>query len=549
MSITLLTILALSPVQPAVAQRIFVNGRIWTGDNRLPEAQAIAVSDGRILKVGTDVEVKALAGTTTATVDLQGRRVVPGFYDSHLHLIGGGRSLSQVDLKDANDEAEFGRRLKEFDAKLPKNRWITGGNWDHDRAFNGSLPSAEAIDKYVRDRPVFINRYDGHMAIANSAAMKLAGITSDTKDIPGGVIFRDANNRPTGVLKDNAMGLVEKFIPGPDTAEVAEAFEAASKALAANGITSVQDMGGEGADTRLKYLELLHRLASEGKLTVRIGVHNPIDLNTNTVTASQWADFFSEVGVKGFMDGSLGSSTAKMAEPYASDPKTSGVFVTEPAVMRNLVRRADDAKRIVAVHAIGDQANSTLLDIYQAVAEANGPRDRRFRVEHAQHLKPGDFPRFKALGVVASMQPYHVIDDGRWAEGRIGAKRCESSYAYRALLDAGAPLAFGSDWPVAPLDVLAGIDAAVNRRTLDGKHPGGWFPNQRITVAEAVRAYTIGSAYAGFHEASRGRISEGFFADFVVLNRDIFDASEADNIAKTKVAKTIMNGKVVFETK
>jgi hypothetical protein len=258
-----------------------------------------------------------------------------------------------------------------------------------------------------------------------------------------------------------------------------------------------------------------------------------------------WDDFHDS-GVKGFMDGSLGSSTAKMAEPYASDPQTSGVYVTEPEVMRNLVKVADGAKWIVAVHAIGDQANSALLDIYKGVAEANGPRDRRFRIEHAQHLKPSDYARFKALNVVASMQPYHVVDDGRWAEGRIGAKRCESSYAYRSLLDAGAPLAFGSDWPVAPLSVLEGIDAAVNRRPLDGKHPGGWFPKQRITVEEAVRAYTAGSAYAGGHEKTRGKLANDYFADFVVLSRDIFDPKEIDAIKTTTVVTTVMNGNVVF---
>jgi predicted amidohydrolase YtcJ len=249
------------------------------------------------------------------------------------------------------------------------------------------------------------------------------------------------------------------------------------------------------------------------------------------------------------MDGSLGSSTAKMFDPYVGEPANTGVFVTEPAAMRTLIRSADAAGLSVGVHAIGDQANAVLLDLFGEVAAANSPRDRRFRIEHAQHLRPADYPRFKQLGVIASMQPYHVIDDGRWAEGRIGKERCASSYAFRSLLDAGAVLAFGSDWPVAPLDVMVGIDAAVNRRPLDGKHPGGWFPEQRITVAEAVTAYTMGSAYGGLQENEKGSITPGKLADLVVLERDIFDPAERDRIATTKVERTIVGGKVVFTRK
>jgi predicted amidohydrolase YtcJ len=549
-----LLLLLVPAADPAVAADVvFVNGKVWTVDPAKPEAQALAVWRGRILKVGTDAEVNALAGTSTKVIDLGGRRVVPGFYDSHAHFLGGGLSLARVDLKDAKDEAEFGKRLAEFDKKTPRDRWILGGNWDHDRTFGGKTPTAATIDKYVKDRPVFIRRYDGHMALANSAALKMANVTAATKDVPGGVIDRLPNGMPSGLLRDNAMSLVDRLIPEPAEDEILEAVLAAQRHAASVGVTSIQDMDGSSAETRRRLFRVLQRLARDGKLTCRIDLRWPIgthkELASVGVTADFGSDFVRVGGVKGFMDGSLGSSTAKMFAPYETDPKNTGVYVTEPDTMRGLVRSADAAGLNVCVHAIGDQANAVLLDIFAEVAKQNGARDRRFRIEHVQHLRPQDYPRFKELGVVASMQPYHVIDDGRWAEGRIGAKRCASSYAYRAILDAGATLAFGSDWPVAPLDPIPGIDAAVNRRTLDGKHPNGWFPEQRITVQEAIAAYTLGSAFGGIQEKDRGSLTAGKLADFVVLSRDILDPKELDKIADTKTTMTVVGGRVVFEGK
>jgi hypothetical protein len=545
-----LSALLAAPGDPVAADLVCVNAKVWTGDAANPEAAALAVWRGRVLKLGTDAEVRALVGPNTKVLDAKGRRVVPGFYDSHLHLLSGGRSLSQVKLKDAADEAEFGRQLKAFDEKTPRDRWLLGGNWDHDRAFAGTLPTAATVDKYVPNRPVFISRYDGHMGLANTAALKLAGITADTKDPPGGVIYRLADGKtPSGILKDNAMGLLDRLIPEPSEAEIREAVEAAMNALVENGVTSVQDMDGSGRDTRQTLFRVLQELDRGGKLKARVDLRWPIaaanELAALGVSANFGTDFVRIGGVKGFMDGSLGSSTAKMFAGYDSDPKTSGVYVTEPAVMRNFIQKATAAGLSVGIHAIGDQANAVLLDLF---AEAGGA-DRRFRIEHAQHLRPADYPRFKAGGVIASMQPYHVIDDGRWAEGRIGAKRCSSSYAFRSLLDAGAVLAFGSDWPVAPLDVMAGIDAAVNRRPLDGKHPTGWFPEQRIGVADAVRAYTAGSAFAAFQEKDRGTLRAGALADFVILSADILADAERDAIGKAKVVVTVVGGRVVFERK
>lgn len=552
MSSLLLVSLLAPSAEPVVAADLVVhNGKVWTGDPAKPEAQAVAVWRDRIIKVGTDAEVKALASANTKLIDLKGGRLVPGFYDSHLHFLSGGQSLSRVDLKGAKDEAEFGTRLVAFDKNTSRERWIVGGLWDHDRTFKGELPTAATIDKFVKDRPVFIRRYDGHMGLANSAALKRAGITAETKDPPGGVIFRLADGKtPSGILKDNAMSLVDRLIPEPDDEEILEAVRAAQKALAENGVTSAQDLDGNGAETRRKLFRVYQKLARDGKLTCRVDLRWPIAFYREVANTGAMADFGSDYvrigGVKGFMDGSLGSSTAKMFGPYEIDAKNAGVYVTEPDTMRSYIRSADAAGLNVCVHAIGDQANAVLLDLFADVAKQNGAKDRRFRIEHVQHLRAEDYKRFKELSVIASMQPYHVIDDGRWAEGRIGAKRCASSYAYRSLLDAGAKLAFGSDWPVAPLDVMAGIDAAVNRRTLDGKHPNGWFPEQRITVAEAVEAYTMGSAFAAHQEKDRGSIAAGKLADFVLLSRDIFSPAERDKIADTKVLLTVVGGKVVF---
>jgi predicted amidohydrolase YtcJ len=554
---TLLLALAMTPTadEPAfAADLVLVGGKVWTVDRDRPEAEAVAVWRDRVFKVGTDVEVKALVGAKTKVVALNGRRVVPGFHDSHVHFLGGGEQLARVELKDAQDEAEFGKRLREFDQKLPKGRWMLGGNWDHDRAFDGKLPTAAVVDKYVPDRPVFIRRYDGHMALANTVALTMAKMTAETKEPAGGVIYRlEDGKTPSGILKDNAMGLVGRLVPESGDEEIAEAVRAAMRACAENGVTSVADMDGSSATARRTLIRVLQKLAREGRMTVRLDLHWPIAFRNEVAAVGTEANFGNDFvrigGVKGFMDGSLGSSTAKMFEPFEGEPKNLGVFVTAPDTMGRMIREADKAGLSIAVHAIGDEANATLLDLFAEAARANGPRDRRFRIEHVQHLRPADYKRFKVIGVVASMQPYHAIDDGRWAEGRIGPRRCASSYAFRSLLDHGARLAFGSDWPVAPLDVLAGIDAAVNRRPLDGKHPEGWFPEQRITVAEAVEAYTLGSAYVAFQEADRGSVRPGKYADLVVLSRDIFAPTDRDRIGEARVDLTIVGGKVVFERK
>jgi predicted amidohydrolase YtcJ len=537
---------------PVSADLVLVGGKIWTVNKEQPEAEALACWRGRVLAIGTDKDVRALIGPDTRVIELKGRRVVPGFYDSHVHLLGSGLRLAEVALKDARDEAEFGRRLREFDRKLPRDRWLLGGEWDHDRTFGGMLPTAELLDKYVPDRPVFLRRYDGHMAVVNTRALKLAGINDKTADPSGGVIYhKPGTKEPTGLLRDNAMSLVDRLVPAVTPGQMAEAVTGALAEARQVGVTSVQDMDGSDLATRRRLLRLYQELARTGKLTVRVDLRWPLaDWNSLArlgVQAGLGDDWVRIGGLKGFVDGSLGSSTAKMFEPFVNEPGSTGVWVTPPEKLREYIQGADRAGLSVAVHAIGDKANAELLDIFAEVAKANGPRDRRFRIEHAQHLRPRDYARFQQLNVIASMQPYHAIDDGRWAEGRIGPRRCASSYAFRSLLDAEARVAFGSDWSVAPLSPILGIDAAVNRRTLDGKHPGGWFPEQKISVAQAVQAYTLTSAYAAFQEKDRGSLEVGKLADLVVLSRDILAPAERDHIAGTEVVLTVVGGKVVYQ--
>lgn len=543
--------LANASAQPA-ADLAFVDGKLWTLDERQPVAEALAVWQDRILAVGSNESIRRLVGPQTRVIALEGRRVLPGFHDCHVHLLAGGLQLGRVDLKDAGDEAELGRRLKTFDRRLPPGRWLLGGNWDHDRTLGGKLPTAALLDRYVPDRPCFLSRYDGHMAVANSRALEISGIAAATADPPGGEIHRDEQTKqPTGLLRDEAMKLVSRNVPPLSDDELAEAIDAALRLAARLGVTTIDDMAGEGGDTRRRLLRLYQQLARHDRLSARIHLYWPIEAASELAELGIEADFGGDLlrlgGLKGFIDGSLGSSTAKMWQPYLNEPNSTGLFVTAPGHLGQLVAHADAAGLAVAVHAIGDRGNSTLLDLFAETAAKNGQRDRRFRIEHAQHLRQEDFGRFAQGDVIASMQPYHAIDDGRWAEGRIGAERCTSSYAFRSLLDHGGRLAFGSDWPVAPLDPLAGIDAAVNRRTLDGDHPGGWFPEQRITVAEAVRAYTLDAAYAHFSEKRTGSLTSGKLADFVILSRDVLADAERSAIADTKVLMTVMGGKIVYE--
>ena len=532
------------------ADLIIVNGNMHTMDRNHPTAEAIAIDGNRIIAVGSNDEIKKLAGANTKVIDAKGQLVLPGFNDAHVHFMSGGFQLSSVDLRDANTPQEFAERIRDFAGKLPKGRWITGGDWDHERWPDAKLPTKELIDRYTPDTPVFVNRLDGHMALANSLALKLAGVTRETKDPPGGVVVRDSKTgEPTGILKDAAQSFVWKVIPAASFEEKLAAARAATNHAASLGVTSVQDMSA-GADVGV-YQTLLDR----GELKTRVYAVWPLPGWDRLARTGVRAHFGSAMlrtgGLKGFADGSLGSTTALFFEPYLDAPNTSGIPSDEmfpEGAMLERVRGADRAGLQVIIHAIGDRANDNILSIYERVEKENGDRDRRFRIEHAQHLRPQDITRFARDKVIASMQPYHAIDDGRWAEKRIGPERAKTTYAFRSLLDSGAMLAFGTDWTVAPLSPMLSIYAAVTRRTLDGKHPNGWIPEQRISVEEAIRAYTVGSAFAEFQENEKGTITPGKLADIVILARDIFKIDPKE-IEKVKVVTTIMDGRVIYEVK
>ena len=533
--------------QPA-ASLILIHGRIWTGVRAEPEAQAVACLGDRIVAVGPDAGIERWRGPRTQVIDLAGRRVVPGFNDSHVHFFPGGQALSSVQLREARSETEFRDRIAAYAARIPAGRWITEGEWDHENWTPSRLPTRQLIDPVTAGHPVFVSRLDGHTALANSLALKLAHVDRTTPDPPGGVIVRDASGEPTGVLKDAAQGLVERVMPEPDESQITEAVEAAMRYANEHGVTSVQDMSAAPNVFRV-YQKLLH----EGRLTVRISGHQPLASWQHLAGIGLLADFGSETlhigGLKGFADGSLGSTTALFFHPYLDAPQTSGIANAEmipPEKMERHILDADRAGLQVAVHAIGDRANAMILDMYEAAEKQNGPRDRRFRIEHAQHLRQQDIPRFAALHVIASMQPYHLIDDGRWAAKRVGPEVLRGTYAFRSLLDTGAVLAFGSDWPVAPMDALMGIYAAATRRTLDEKNPGGWIPEQKISVAEALRAYTWGSAYASFEEKIKGTIEPGKLADMAVLSQDILSIPP-ETIRDVHVEETVLGGRVVYQ--
>jgi len=529
-----------------VADLIIVNANVHTIDNQQPHAEAIAILGNRIAAVGSNNDIQRLKGSQTRVIDAKGQLVLPGFNDAHVHFMSGGFQLSSVDLRDADTPDEFARRVQDFAAQLPPGQWMTGGDWDHERWPGATLPTKELIDRYTPDTPVFVNRLDAHMALANSLVLKLAGVTRDTKDPDGGVIVRDRNGEPIGVLKDAAQNLVWKVFPPRSFAERLNAARAATDYAAGLGVTSVQDMSA-GADVGV-YQTLLDR----GELKTRIYAIWPLPKWDRLAKTGVRAHFGSEMlrtgGLKGFADGSLGSTTAFFCDPYLDAPDTSGIPSDEmfpEGAMLERVRGAVKAGLQILIHAIGDRANDKILSIYEQVAKEESEGDRRSRIEHAQHLRAQDIQRFARDKVIASMQPYHAIDDGRWAEKRIGRERAQITYAFRSLLDSGATLAFGTDWTVAPLNPLLSIYAATTRRTLDGKHPNGWVPEQKISVAEAVCAYTAGSAYAEFQEHEKGTITPGKLADLVILSRDIFKIDPVE-IEKVKVVMTIMNGGVVF---
>ena len=430
----------------------------------------------------------------TCVYDLEGKLMLPGFNDSHLHFTSGGQYLLGINLRPALSKEEFAEIIQSYILKRslrPVSAWITGGRWDHELWPDKSLPTKELIDPFTENTPVFVSRIDGHVGLANSKALELAGITKNTPDPDGGLIERDEDGNPTGILKDNAMDLVNKVIPPPSLEENIESTLRALEEARKFGITSVQDM------TQPEELEAYNQILKNGELTCRIYSIWPIDkyedIVRGGVTVHTDEGLIKRGGLKAYADGSLGASTAWFFEPYFQDPSNSGLAI-DIITNGNLEKWATDADRNrlqICIHAIGDRANAFMLDLYEKIKTVNSPWERRFRIEHAQHLRKEDIKRFAEIGVIASVQPYHCIDDGVWAEKRIGPERIKTTHPYRSLLKSGAVVAFGTDWPVAPLNPLYGIYAAVTRQTVDGKNPDGWIPEEKISVEDAIKCYTL----------------------------------------------------------
>ena len=543
----ILAIACHSKSQKAKPDLALINGKIWTVNPAQPWAEAVAIKGEKILEIGSSKEIKKLIGSKTEVIDLKGGLVLPGFIDSHTHFLDGGFSLLSIQLRDVKSREEFAARMREKAKEIGEGGWILNGNWDHEQFDPPQLPSREWIDEVTARNPVCVSRLDGHMVLANSLALKIAGISKETPSPQGGEILKDsASGEPIGILKDAAMDLVMKHIPEPSFAERMRAAELALRHAAERGVTSIHDMGP------VSNLEIYAKLLEDNRLSARLTVYIPITeaeaLERLKSKIPSDSTFLKIGGLKGFVDGSLGSSTALFFEPYEDDHQKKGLLHSQmfpEGIMEKRVREADAADLQLAIHAIGDKANNILLDIYERVMSQGEKRDRRWRVEHCQHLLPGDIERLARLQVVASVQPFHAIDDGRWAEKKIGKQRCRFSYAYKSLLDKGVRLAAGSDWTVAPLDPLSGIDAFITRRTIDGKNPEGWFPEQKISLEQAIKAYTLNGAYADFSEKVKGSVEKGKLADCVVLNKNIFEIP-TEEMMKTEVTMTIFNGKVIY---
>ncbi|HTK57275.1 MAG TPA: amidohydrolase [Gemmatimonadales bacterium] len=536
-------ILAALGCSPAPTASIVIYGKVWTGDPAHPAATAVAIAGDTILAVGDSAGVARWVGSGTEVIRAAGL-VTPGFTDGHTHFVDGGAQLGQLDLRDAHSTEEFIRRIAAYARKQPKGTWILGGNWDHEWWPGAPLPTRQMIDSVTPDNPVFVDRLDGHMALANSAALRLAHVTKDSVAPDGGVIVRDAHGEPTGIFKDNAKDLIYSVIPALTPEQEDSAALHAEHYAASLGVTSVAHVSAGWGD-----YEAYRRLTAKGLSVTRVTVFPPLQwwhAVADTIAKNGRGDAWVHLqGVKGYMDGSLGSTTALLYGTYLDDPTSHGKQLYPTADLRSWITSADSAGLQVVVHAIGDSANGLLLSIYDSVARLHGARDRRFRIEHAQHLNFREIGDIARNHVIASMQPYHAIDDGRWAFKRLDPARLRGTYAFRSLLDSGAVLAFGSDWTVATIDPLWGVYAAVTRRTLDDKNPGGWLPEQKISVDEALRAYTVGNAYALFREHELGSLTPGKLADIAVIDRDLL-TMPAESLAQARVAVTIAGGKVVY---
>ncbi len=525
------------------ADKVYYNGNIWTGDQNQPSAQAIAVFKDRIIFVGEDNIALKLAGDNTEKIDLSGKFVTPGLMDNHTHFMWGGYQLSSVNLRDADNKAEFQRRIKKFAENLPEGAWMLGGEWDHEM-WGGQLPDKSWIDEVIPDVPVHLGRLDGHMSLANAKAMEIAGIDTNTADPVGGIIVRDKNGNPTGVFKDEAMSLISSAEPSRTHSELDAAFEAAMNYALSLGVTQVHDM------STWEDLETYKRVYAAGNLKIRIKSFpwytNWEKIIANVEKNGPGDDWLRWDGIKAMMDGSLGSRTAWMYEPYLDDPSTRGIITLQDTTeFKHILRETDKANIQHAIHAIGDQANDWILNQFALIRLEQGERDRRSRVEHAQHLSTSAVGRFAAENVIPSMQPYHVFDDASWAHKRIDGDCLSRTYIFKTLIESGANLTFGSDWTVAPINPMKGIVSAMTRHTRDGKNPDGWYRDERISIEDALKCYTVNNAYAAFREDITGSITVGKYADFVVHSVNFLEATP-EGILNSKILRTVVGGDEVY---
>ncbi len=528
------------------ADMVVIHARVWTVDDKIPEAQGFAVIGDRVVAVGSDAEIGAWRGASTRVVDAAGRRVLPGFNDVHAHIVPGGQEIDGADLRKSTSPDDFKRRLAARAHAVPKGQWITSGTWDEHQWTPSDLPTRELIDPVTPDTPVLLSRVDGHSALANSLALKLAGITNATPDPPGGTIVRDTHGAPTGVLREAAVERVLKVIPPLKHEPRMELARKAFALAASLGVTSMQNMDADDGEA-YGDLSVFAELAERGELTARVYDALPVMQWEDQAKLGLRRGFGSPMlrvgAVKGFADGSVGSHSAFFFDPYDDAPDNKGALghMMQPLdAMAKRLAQADAAGLQICVHAIGDRANATVLDLYEKLVAANGPRDRRLRVEHAQHVRPQDFDRFAKLGVVVTVQP----SVPSWFEKRIGKVRLATTNALRTFLDHKVHVAIGTDWPVSSLSPLETISEAVI--PMDKAHPEGVVPGQAVSVREAIAAYTIGSAYAEFQEGDKGTLAPGKLADFVILADDILTIP-ADRIRSAKVDMTVVGGRVVFQ--
>jgi predicted amidohydrolase YtcJ len=531
----------------ATTVTIYRNGRIYTNDPASPWAEAMLVRGEEILAAGDDDEVSALADAGAQVVDLGKHFVMPGFNDAHVHIGGAGEDWIAVRLNGVKSVAELQKRLAEGVAQHKDGEWIRGSGWDHTFWLDKKFPNRQQLDEVSSKNPVILTHISGHVAVANSLALQLAGIGKATANPFGGEIERDAAGEPTGMLKEGAaMGLVDSKIPPPSTEQRRRGIELALADVAQHGVTSVQD--NSAWEDFLTY----RAIRNAGKLTVRITEWLPFaaplgkleQMRRDGGTTDPW---LRTGALKMVTDGALGSRTAAMLAPYSDDPASSGIMTMEPEKLRALAIERDKAGFQLNFHAIGDRANRVALDVFEAAAKANGPRDRRDRIEHAQVVAASDFPRFARLQVIASMQPSHETSDMRWAEQRVGPERVKGAYAWATMEKFGIRLAFGTDYDVEPITPFRGLYACVTRELPTGGPQGGWQPQEKISLDDCIRAYTSGSAYGEFMEGKKGELKAGEFADFIVLSKDLTKV-EPSEYGGTKVLRTVVGGRTVYSS-